>query len=1110
MAACPSCGFENAESAKFCSECGSSLDAAPSARREERKVVSIVFVDLVGSTARAESSDPEDVRALLRAYHERARVELENFGGTVEKFIGDAVVAVFGAPLSHEDDPERAVRAALAVRDAVARLNEEEPGRDLHVRVAVNTGEALVSLDAAPDEGEGMVAGDVVNTAARLQSAAPVDGILVGEQTYRATDRQIVYRAIEPVEAKGKAEPVPVWEAVEPRSRFGVDLGGAGRAPLVGRDRELDLLADALQRAREDRSTQLVTLVGVPGIGKSRLLYELSRLVDADEELIIWRQGRSLPYGEGASYWALGEIVKAQAGILESDSAEVTEAKLGDAVTIVADPGERVWAERHLRPLVGLAGDDPTAGDRRGEAFAAWRRFIEALALEGPTVLVFEDVHWADDGLLDFVDGLVDWVDGVPLLVVCTARPELLERRPGWGGGKRNATTVSLAPLDDHETARLVIALLERSVIDADTQRELVERAAGNPLYAAEFVRMLEAGGSVEGRLPETVQGIVAARIDLLPDDEKALLQQASVLGKVFWSDALAVVGDSEPWQLQEALRSLERKEFIRREHRSAVAGASQYAFEHALVRDAAYGQIPRAARAARHVAAAEWIESLPEDRSEDRAATLAHHYTTAIELFDAAGVERPGLRGPASNALFEAGERSLLLHAYPAAARFLESALDLLPEGTEPTPDLLFAAGAAFGFAGRTSDALPRAVEAFERAGDPERAAEAAVIASQHGWHAMAGDRDAWLDRAAALVEERPASRAKARVVAEQARRTMFQYRPATAGELAESAVRLAEEVGDVETGAHALVTLGCARVATGDSAGIEDLERALDLVGRRGHVAGRALTNLGWAYEVTGDLNQSYLRTLQCIEHAELEGDAQTAWFARGNLAFTCHALGKWDEALASSSTFDDAPEAARYQGFLVRTVTVAILVGRDRMSASAALDDLRERLELVRPTADAQVLWPFLVDNARMAQHLGLANEAQSRLDELVESIRARESAGDPLSWHIDLAIALVDAGRESEAAEIAQRLREGSWREAARAIAVHDFVPAADILARMGERTLQAEVRLRAAREFVAESRPVEAAAQLGKAQAFWQSVGATALLREADELFAAAS
>ena len=554
---------------------------------EERKVVTVVFTDLVGSTAMAESSDPEDVRAILRTYHDRTREQFEAFGGSVEKFIGDAVVAVFGAPASHEDDPERAVRAALAVREAIDRLNEEAPGRDLHIRIGVNTGEALVSLDAASRKGEAMVAGDVINTAARIQTGASPDRILVGELTRRATDREIVYRDHAPIEAKGKAEPIVVAEALEARARLGIDLGGAGRAPLVGRDTELDHLVDGLARARRERSTQLVTLVGVPGIGKSRLTFELGRAVDADPELIAWRQGRSLPYGEGVSYWALGEIVKAQAGILESDMGDVAEEKLGEAVSALADPAERAWVERHLRPLVGLGGDDTASGDRRGESFAAWRRFLEVVAERGPTVLVFEDLHWADDGLLDFVDGLVEWVDAVPLLVVCTARPELLERRPGWGGGKRNASTLSLSPLDDATTTQLVHALLEQPVLDADAQRELVDRAAGNPLYAEEFVRMLQAGGRITGALPDSVQGIVLARIDLLPAEEKELLRHAAVLGKVFWSDALGTLGKVEAWRLAELLRSLERKEFIRREHQSAVAGATQHSFVHALVRDA-------------------------------------------------------------------------------------------------------------------------------------------------------------------------------------------------------------------------------------------------------------------------------------------------------------------------------------------------------------------------------------------------------------------------------------------------------------------------------------------------------------------------------------------
>jgi class 3 adenylate cyclase len=336
MLVCPECGRENPADARFCSACGTRLGSAPQEAREERKVVSVLFADLVGFTSQAERLDPEDVRATLTPYYARLRSELERHGGTVEKFIGDAVMAVFGAPVAHEDDPERAVRAGLAIRDSIV-----EDGR-LQVRVAVTTGEALVSLGASPAEGEGMVAGDVVNTAARLQGSAPVNGVLVDETTYRATQQRIDYREAEPVQAKGKAKPVAVWDAREARSRFGVDVEQAGAA-FVGRRRELDFLTDALARAREERSPQLVTLVGVPGIGKSRLVYELSRLADAEEELIFWRQGRSLPYGEGITYWALAEMAKAQAGILDSDSPADADRKLAEAVEalLVESPGPR-------------------------------------------------------------------------------------------------------------------------------------------------------------------------------------------------------------------------------------------------------------------------------------------------------------------------------------------------------------------------------------------------------------------------------------------------------------------------------------------------------------------------------------------------------------------------------------------------------------------------------------------------------------------------------------------------------------------------------------------------------------------------------------------------
>jgi class 3 adenylate cyclase len=322
---CPNCGQENPAGARFCFSCGTPFETPVA--REERKVVTVLFADLVGFTSRAEQMDPEDVRALLAPYHQRLRSELERYGGTVEKFIGDAVVALFGAPIAHEDDPERAVRAALAIRDWV---REEEA--DLQLRIAVNTGEALIALGARPEAGEGMASGDVVNTTARLQAAAPVNGILTGEATWRGTRDRIEYAEHEPVSAKGKSEPINVWEAVQAKSRLGMDLEQRVVTPLVGRERELGAVFDSFDRAVRDREPQLVTLVGVPGIGKSRLVAELFQRIEQMPELIWWRQGRALPYGSGVSFWAVGEMVKAQAGINENDSPETAAGKLRESV----------------------------------------------------------------------------------------------------------------------------------------------------------------------------------------------------------------------------------------------------------------------------------------------------------------------------------------------------------------------------------------------------------------------------------------------------------------------------------------------------------------------------------------------------------------------------------------------------------------------------------------------------------------------------------------------------------------------------------------------------------------------------------------------------------
>ena len=1056
-------------------------------------MVTVLFADLVGSTSRAEGLDPEDVRAILSPFYARLRSELERFGGTVEKFIGDAVMAVFGAPVAHEDDPERAVRAALAIRDWV--LEEQE----LQVRIAVHTGEALVSLGARPSEGEGMVSGDVVNTAARLQSAAPVNGILVGEQTFRATERAIEYREHEPVQAKGKAAPIPGWEAVQARSRFGVDLTAPSRGPLVGREQELALLVAALARARDERAPQLVTLVGVPGIGKSRLLGELFAAIDRGDILTTWRQGRSLSYGEGVSYWALGEMVKAQAGMLETDTPEEAGRKLGEAVArLLPDEAEARWVESHLRPLAGMAADDLT-GDRRGEAFAAWRRFFEALAEQRPLVLVFEDLHWADDGLLDFVDHLVDWLTDVPVLVVASARPELLSRRPAWGGGKANAATVSLSPLSDEETARLVHALLEQSVLPAEVQSALLERAGGNPLYAEEFVRMVADRGIEDLELPESVQGIIAARLDGLPSEDKALLQDAAVVGKVFWSGALAAIGGRDRFAIEESLHALERRELVRRERRSSVAGESEYAFRHVLVRDVAYSSIPRAARADRHRAAAEWIESL--GRPEDHADLLAHHYLSALELARAAGTAAGVLVDAAATALVSAGDRASGLNAFASAVRFYDEALALGVDERD-RPRVLFRLGAALHLAGgeRRVEILEQARDLLVAAGDPEAAAEASLLLAEAWW--FRGQRDRameHLEHARGLVRDRGSSAAAARVLAQVARYSMLGGRDEDALSTGREAVAMAEQLGLEEVRILALNVVGTSRANSGDRAGIADLERALELaLAVNSPEAARVYNNLGAVLYGQGEIRRAAELWREGKEVAERLGNATVGRYLSGVAIWCQYDSGDWEQALRAANDFIAECEAGspHYLHGEVLGIRARILLARDDVEGATAA--AARAVELAREAKD-QVLRPALEGQLRVAAGLGRTAEARLIAHELLAL-----DGGHPLA----LALVADELELRDDVGTMVAKQPETPWTLAAGAIVAGELEQAAQLLEDIGDRPGEAEVRLRAAAALVAAGRRAEADVQLAKALGFYRSVGATRYIREGEALLAA--
>jgi class 3 adenylate cyclase/tetratricopeptide (TPR) repeat protein len=1104
MTTCAACGQENPAGFKFCGACGAPLGRADV--REERKVVTVLFADLVGFTARAEQMDPEDVRALLVPYHAHVREELERYGGTVEKFIGDAVMALFGAPVAHEDDPERAVRAAISIRDWACEETDA-----LQLRVAVNTGPALIALDARPEVGEGMASGDVINTAARIQASAPVNGILVGDETYRATRRAITYREHDAIEAKGKTEPVQVWEAVEARSRFGVDVVRHVRSPLVGRDRERALLADLLVRVREERSPQLVTLVGVPGIGKSRLVYELFGAVEGSGVLTFWRQGRTLPYGEGASFSALSDMIKAQAGMLDTDSSADADQKLSTAVSELVEPGEQEWVLSHLRPLVGVGASSAHAGDRQQESFTAWRRVFEAMAEQRPLVLVFEDVHWAADGLLDFVDHLAEWATGLPLLLVCTARPELLERRPDWGGGKLNATTLSLSPLSDEDTARMLGALLETPVVDAEVQRRLLARAGGNPLYAEQYAEMHSEGGHLDdASIPESVQGIIAARLDLLPAAEKQLLQDAAVLGKVFWLGALE--NGRSRVEAEQCLHALERKGFVQRARRSSVADEPEHSFSHVLVRDTAYTQIPRAARAEKHRHVAEWLEGL--GRPDEHADMLAHHYSSALELARAAGQGVDDLSTRARAALQHAGDRAVALNAHVPAIRYYERALELYPEPSAERAHLLFRTGSTRYLAWQGGEGeLEAAAAELIAAGDREAAAEAeTTLFEVHSRKARREVSDEHLARAWALLEDAPPSRAKANVLFHLALKNMLASNHAEAVETGRRAYELAEQLGIDQLKAATLDIIGVARAGLGEREGIADIERAAAIAADANapFEVARAYNNLAAVHWIFGDVDGARAAHHRCIEVSESYGQAMwRRWQMSQEVAFA-YADGAWDRAAAVGEKLlaDLGEKGADYQTGDALVIRALLRLARGDIAGAVA--DAERGVKFGRLARDPQALYDKLLDASYVIVSAGERERATALLDEWFSRARTREAIEVASSSLVHAAWAAALLGRSEELRAALEGEFDSKWVECAHAFAVGDLATAADLCARLKLGPEEAYTRLRLAEQLAAEGRGAEADRQVQAALAFYGRVGATNFIRQAESLLAAAS
>jgi class 3 adenylate cyclase len=745
--ACPGCGATtNPPGARFCAECGARLEAAafaglasttpaaaPTQRasvatrstepQTERRVVTILFADLVGFTANSDGRDPEEVREFLADYFELCRETVERYGGMIEKFIGDAVMALWGAPIAREDDPERAVRAALELVDSVRRIGRERDDEALALRAGVLTGEAAVAIGA---EGQGLVAGDLVNTASRLQSVAPSGTVLVGEPTYRSAERAIAFEPAGDQILKGKAAPVPAWRAL----RVVAERGGLGRsegieAPFVGRDDELRLLKDLLHATGRERRVRLVSVTGQAGVGKSRLAWEFLKYIDGVLEPIYFHQGRSPAFGEGVTYWALGEMVRRRAKLAESDDEPTTRERIGATLAeYVPDEAERRRLEPALLSLLGV-GDPPAGG--REELFAALRTFFERVSILGTTVLVFEDLQWADPGVLDFIDHLLEWSIGYPILVVTLARPELLDRRPDWGAGRRDFVALALGPLAEGPMRELLAGLVPE--LPERTVRAILERADGIPLYAVEMVRMLVADGRLEEgdgayrvvgdlgdlRVPDTLQSLIASRLDALDPADRSLLQDGAVLGQTFSVAALAALAGEDVGPLEARLRALVRREVLRLDTDPRSPERGQFGFTQALVREVAYGTLAKRDRRAKHLAAARYFETLED---EEVAGVLATHY---VDAWAAApeGPEGEAVAGQARIALRAAAERAVSLGSQQQAVALLERARSV------------------------TTDRLEEA-ELLERIGKAERATGHYEAAAAHLEEAIARYREA------------------------------------------------------------------------------------------------------------------------------------------------------------------------------------------------------------------------------------------------------------------------------------------------------------------------------------------------------------------------------
>ncbi len=927
---CPACTALNEPGSRFCGTCGSALAPGdsggapaepPAAAAPERRLVSVLFVDLVGFTTLAEGRDPEDVRALLTRYFERATAVIERHGGSVEKFIGDAVMAVWGAPAAQEDDAERAVRAALELIDAVAELGHGAGGTELRCRAGVMTGEAVVDLAA---RGQGMVAGDLVNTAARIQASASPGTVVVGEATMRATRASIAYEAVPDQALKGKAQPVAVWRAQRVVAGMRGALRSAGlEAPFVGRERELRLVKELLAAVADERRARLLTVTGVAGVGKSRLAWELFKYVDGVSDAIWWHRGRCLAYGEGVTYWPLAEMVRMRAGIDEGEELGSARLKLGRSVdAVVADPEERRWVESRLADLLQLhvlPDREPT------DLFAAWRLFFERLSDLSPTILVFEDLQWADAALLDFITYLIDWSRTSPLFIVALARPELADRHPDWGAGRRAATGLYLEPLGARSMDTLLQGLAPGLPDRLRTQ--IRDRAEGIPLYAVETVRMLldrgllvregdvyrPVGTVTDLEVPESLQGLIAARLDGLDPAERHLLQSAAVLGKAFTQPALAALTGSAAAELERVLAQLVRKEILAIQTDPRTPERGQYTFLQDLVRQVAYGTLARSERRARHLRTAELLEASRPAEDDELIGIIAAHLQEA-ERLDPAALDAEGVRARAQAALARAARRATRMGASAEAECLFADAAQLTGVALEAAA-LREQAGAMALRAGHLEAATEHWAEAaslFAGGGETRAAARVSIRSAEADW--LSGRADQALERterAFAELRAGPEDADLARAAAQLGRWHMLAARFDDAREPIELALDLAGSLNLPEVVAEALATRGAivaARLRHEEAVILLRGARALALAHDLPQTALRAANNLLVRLSGMDRLSEMHQVCREGAALAHRVGDQVWERSFRSGEVEILRDLGRWDEALRLGAQLEE----------------------------------------------------------------------------------------------------------------------------------------------------------------------------------------------------------